>query len=273
MKTSARDLPAAPLRRLRAALLVLAWLAIAASLPVRAGEGDTLVQFSTIDALLAGLYDGVTDVATLRTHGDFGIGTFAGIDGEMVVLDGLVYRVSSDGRAPVAANHETTPFAAVTHFRPDRTLTIPAGTDFDTLQKLLDAALPSVNLFHAIRGEGRFRVMRTRSVPRQTKPYRPLVEVIKEQSVFDFSDVAGVLVGLYAPPLAKGVNSPGYHLHFLTADRAAGGHVLGFTTERLDLQIDTLSRWQINLPTSGGFATADLGPDRQDELDRVEGPH
>lgn len=250
------------------ALLLATVLAVG---PAAAGERDTLGQFATIDALLAGLYDGVADIGALKHYGDLGIGTFAGLDGEMVVLDGQVYRVGADGRAAVVADAETTPFAAVVFFKPDRDIAVPPGSDFTAFQALADAALPSANLFYAFRAEGRFKSMRTRSVPRQRKPYRPLADVVKDQSVFEFKDVDGVLVGFKSPSFAKGINVPGYHLHFLTADRKAGGHVLDFTVERLEVKVDALNRFLLMLPTDAGFAAADLRPNRQEELEKVEG--
>jgi acetolactate decarboxylase len=257
------------MKKLLMALLVLAASGLCGVNSV-AAERDTLVQVATIDALLGGLYDGVATVGSLKAQGDLGIGTFDALDGEMVVLEGNIYRVRSDGRAVVVPDGETTPFAAVTFFKPDREMAVPAGTDFDVFRALVDGAAPSANLFHAIRLEGRFKAVRTRSVPRQHKPYRPLVEVVKNQPVFDFRNVEGVLVGFYCPPFVKGINVPGYHLHFLTADRTAGGHVLGFTVDEATLKIDTLTRFILQLPDSEGFASADLRRDRKAELEKVE---
>lgn len=258
-------------KRLRGVLLALVWLAAVSGGPAQADGGDAVVQFSTIDALLGGLYDGVVEVAAVKARGDLGIGTFDGLDGEMVVLDGQVYRVSVDGRARVVSDRETAPFATVAFFHPERSMAVPEGTGFEAFQARVDATLPSANLFHALRGEGRFKSIRVRSVPKQAKPYRPLVEVVKEQAVFDLKDVEGVLVGFRSPPFVKGINAPGYHLHFLTADRQAGGHVLGFTVDRLDLKVDTLSRFVVELPDSAGFGAADLAGDRKEELQKVEG--
>ncbi|NLO29340.1 MAG: alpha-acetolactate decarboxylase, partial [Methanosarcina mazei] len=58
---------------------------------------DVLYQVSTIDALLLGVYDGVLPVSDLKTHGDFGIGTFDGLEGEMLALDGNYYQIKTDG--------------------------------------------------------------------------------------------------------------------------------------------------------------------------------
>lgn len=231
---------------------------------------DSLVQIATIDALLAGLYDGETSIGSLNQYGNFGIGTFDALDGEMVIVDGTVYRVSTDGRATVVPTAETTPFATLTFFVADRQIEIPSQTDLNRFRSLVDAALPSANLFYAFRLNGHFKTMTTRSVPRQSKPYRPLVDVVKEQTVFKFEDVKGVLVGFYCPTFVKGINVPGYHLHFLTDDRTAGGHVLDFSVDKAELKIDTLSRFVLQLPETESFAKVNLHRNRQEELKKVE---
>src|SRR5262245_1570931 len=75
--------------------------------PAHAAE---VYQVSTISSLLAGGYDGDTTVAELLRHGGFGLGTFNGVDGEMMVLDGRVYRGTIDGRAHAVADSALTPF-------------------------------------------------------------------------------------------------------------------------------------------------------------------
>ena len=55
----------------------------------------------------------------LKKHGDFGIGTFDALDGEMIVLDGVVYQAKADGHIYQAADNLTTPFATVTYFDSD----------------------------------------------------------------------------------------------------------------------------------------------------------
>ncbi|MFO7981820.1 MAG: acetolactate decarboxylase [Desulfuromonadales bacterium] len=248
-------------------LILLSILAVVGINPALSAERDTLVQVSTIDALLGGLYDGVATVGSLKVRGDFGIGTFDALDGEMVILGGKVYRVRDDGEAVIVPDEETTPFAAVTFFAPDREISIPQGTDLETFPALVD---PPANLFHAFLVEGRFATVRTRSVPEQQKPYRPLIEVVKNQPTFEFNNVEGTLVGFYCPPFVKGINVPGYHLHFLTRERTAGGHVLDFKVDEAQLSIDTLQRFVLHLPDSREFGTADLSKERKHELEKVE---
>ena len=184
---------------------------------------NTLFQTSTIDALLAGVYDGHISCLRLLKHGDFGIGTFDQLDGEMVVLEGTIYQVKGDGKVYKPDLNGKTPFAAMCDFNPEKTISINTHTDYKRLETLIDEAAPNQNLFYAIRVTGQFRSMKTRSVPAQKKPYPPLKEVTPNQPEFDMNNVFGTIVGFRCPPYVNGINVPGYHLHFISRDRTQGG--------------------------------------------------
>lgn len=231
---------------------------------------DTLYQASTIDALLAGTYDGDLALRDLRRQGDFGIGTYDRLDGEMVLLDGTFHQVKADGKVYAPDLDGETPFAAVCAFRPEKTVPVPPGADLEAVAALLDRAAPNANQFCAIRIEGYFKSMRTRSVPAQQRPFPPLKEITPTQPVFDLESVAGTVVGFRCPPFAAGVNVPGYHLHFLSRDRSQGGHVLAFELASGTAQVDVLDRFVMQLPGTEDFATVDLARDRQHELQGVE---
>lgn len=231
-----------------AALAAAVW-----ALPAVAG--DELYQYSTLSALIRGHYDGDLKMATLAGKGDFGIGTFHGLDGEMIALDGRIYKGRTDGKAVEVPPEEATPFAMVTRFAADRTAALPPDLDFAALQKLLDGLIEAVNLPHAIRVDGTFAQVTYRSVPKQAPPYRVLTEVVKEQAEFTRTAVAGTLVGYRMPDYAAGFNTPGYHLHFINADRSEGGHVLGLRTASGTIAVDRLQRVSIDLPDSAAFAT------------------
>lgn len=234
-------------------------------------DGETLVQVSTIDAILNGLYEGMTDFKTLQTYGDFGIGTFVGLDGEMISLDGRFYQVKADGIAYEVPDTMETPFASMTFFDSDKELELAQGMNFTELQVFLDDNLPTENIFYAIKISGTFSYMKTRSVPGQQKPYPPLVEVTANQPVFELNDVKGTIVGFRSPPYAAGVNVPGYHLHFLTEDASAGGHILDFTVEKATAFIDNTSGFYMVLPGEGSdFYNLDLSLDKQEELEQAE---
>ncbi len=232
---------------------------------------ETLAQVSTIDAILGGVYDGVISYGELRGYGDFGIGTFSGLDGEMLAFDGDYYQIKADGVAYPVADTLKTPFAAVTFFDVDIVGEVPVGSDWAGFQKYLDGILPTENTFYAVRVEGIFSYMKTRSVPAQEKPYPLLTEVTKNQPVFEFKDVTGTMVGFRCPPYAAGINVPGYHLHFLTEDRDAGGHVLEFTVQSATVSVDNTRDFLMILPEADSdFYGIDLTPDKQEELEEAE---
>jgi len=234
-------------------------------------QRETLVQISTIDALLNGVYDGVVTFGTLKEYGDFGIGTFEGLDGEMIGFGGNFYQIKADGKAYPVSDSVETPFASVTFFDADCEEPIPEGMDYSQLEEFLDGILPTSNIFYAIKIEGTFSYMKTRSVPGQKKPYPPLAEVTKNQPIFEFSDVVGTIVGFRCPEYVSGVNVPGYHLHFLTEGKDAGGHVLEFKTKEAVASVDYTSEFLMILPGEGSdFYTIDLTQDKQEELEEVE---
>lgn len=231
---------------------------------------NSLFQVSTIDALLAGVYDGEYPVSALNRHGDLGLGTFNALDGEMVVLDGAVYQVRSDGIIRRVGKEARTPFATVVTFHPDLQLTLRGLTDFPSFMQRVDKSLPSPNLYYAFRATGTFESVKTRSVPRQEKPYRRLAQVVAGQSVFEATRVRGTLIGFRCPDFTAGINVPGYHLHFLSDDRSFGGHVLAFTCHDLNVSIDRIENIHMFLPGDREFLEVDLSKHKAEELNRVE---
>ncbi len=231
---------------------------------------NTIYQTSTIDALLLGLYDGDLSCRDLLKHGDFGIGTFDGLDGEMVILGGTVYQVKGDGQVHKPDPNTKTPFATTCYFHPEKTISIDASTDDKRMESLIDAAAPSRNLFCAIKITGQFRAMRTRSVPAQRKPYPPLKEAARKQTEFEMNDVFGTIVGFRCPPYVKGINVPGYHLHFINEEKNQGGHVLSFEMIKGKCEIDILNHYFLRLPHTKDFAEADLSGDQIKDLNDVE---
>lgn len=229
-------------------------------------------QTSTMSALLDGVYDGDITIEELLRHGDFGLGTFNRLDGEMVVLDGECYRLRADGSATKADRADLTPFAAVTHFTPSITLTVDAPMRRADVLALIDDTVDSPNLIYAIRATGTFSTVHTRTVKAQTPPYPPLTEASDGQAVKTFEQVDGVLVGFRTPEFEQGISVAGYHLHFLDADRTSGGHVLDFTLDVGHIATSTASELHLRLPTSGAFLHADLaGEDVAAQIHHAEG--
>lgn len=229
----------------------------------------TLFQTSTIDVLLDGNYDGDVSFAELGDRGDFGLGTLDALDGEMIALDGSFYQVKADGRAYPVDGRAKTPFAVVTNFEPDVYRPLATPIDFGAFCAYLEEVLADDPGCCAIRVDGHFERVKTRSVPRQRKPYPPLLEVVESQPTFELRDVQGSLVGFRFPRYAQGINVAGYHFHFITQDRSAGGHVLDCRLAHGELRVDHEADLQLELPPGVGLPTPDASASRED-LDRIE---
>lgn len=256
-----------------AALLLCAALCLAGfsgNLAAHDPETDQLYQVSTIDALLAGVYDQAATVGEVLAHGDFGIGTFDGLDGELIALGGTVFQAAIDGSVNVMPVTAGTPFMAVTWFEPDQRFALKGPLDWAAFQLAVARRFPSRNLFYAIYAEGQFEQIRYRSVGRQQPPYRPLAEVARDQVIFEQRNIRGSLIGFWLPDFTKGLNIPGFHLHFLSEDRKHGGHVLGFRLAQAVVELDQTSGWSVRLPEDPAYLEADLERDRSAQLHAVE---
>jgi acetolactate decarboxylase len=233
-----------------------------------AEKGRKLWQTSMVSALLEGVYEGEVTYAELAKHGDFGLGTFNDLDGEMIAIDGAFFQLRSDGSARAVDPMQKTPFAMMTYFTPEVTRRLAQPMTRSELYALLDDLAPSRNLFYAIRIDGRFSRVVTRTVPRQAKPYKPLIEVVQTQPTFEFTNVRGTIAGFRSPDYAQGISVAGYHLHFITADRTGGGHVLDLAVEDGTLATDHSSGLHVELPETGAFLSAGL--DRAGASDAIK---
>lgn len=229
-----------------------------------------LVQISTIDALLQGVYDGNTSLQALSENGNFGIGTLNGLDGELILLDGNFYQVRGDGKVYQPEISACTPFASVTYFNPEKDFPVEALA-FTGLKTKIDSLMPGSNLFFGIKLSGNFKSVKTRSVPKQQQPYPLLVEVTANQPEFEATNVSGTLVGFYCPPYVTGLNVPGYHLHFLSDEKNFGGHLLAFELVNGILQLDQINNFSVKLPEDEHFLNTALDQDLSDDLKQVEG--
>lgn len=231
---------------------------------------DVLFQTSTINALLEGVYDGDMTFEELRKRGDFGLGTLDGLDGELIGLNGKFYQIKSDGVVSSVDDSMRTPFAVVTFHEADKTVMLNKSLNLEQLENYLDSILPSQNIFYAIRIDGTFRYIKVRSVPKQERPYPRLVDVVKNQPIFEFHDMRGTIVAFWLPEYISGINVPGYHFHFLTEDRKAGGHLLSVITEDIKIQIDYTLEIHMVLPGNREFSSVDIAKEKQKELESVE---
>ncbi len=235
-------------------------------------EPHVLFQASTIGALLEGAYDGDLSFAELAEHGDLGLGTLNGLDGEMIALEGEFFRADVDGAVEPVAAEAKTPFAVVTAFEPTVETRLGGPLDHDALLARLDELIPAGSSSCAIRLDGSFELVRARSVPRQDPPYRPLTEVVAEQHVFELHDVEGTMVGFRFPAYVEGIEVSGYHLHFISEDRSRGGHVLDSRAAAgLRARLDPSNDLHVELPPAVDLGDPDLAAATHEAIARAEG--
>jgi acetolactate decarboxylase len=230
---------------------------------------DRLYQVSTSSALVEGVCEGALDVGTLRKYGDLGIGTFEHLDGEMVVVDGHVFQVRSDGSVCEVADDVLTPFATVTLFRPDAEVMLKRCPHFTSLTDAFDHLRPTENMFFSLRVDGYFDYIRTRALCRMV-PGTKLIDAATVQPEFEYRNVYGTLVGFWSPEYTKTLSIPGYHMHFLSEDHKGGGHLLECRGAELTLQLQRGTRLNLVLPETSSFLDADLRRDPTEDLERAE---
>jgi len=228
---------------------------------------STLYQISTSSALVEGVYSGSVCSSVILEHGDFGLGTFENLEGEMVILNGEIYQVAE------TVHHRTddflVPFAAITHFRAKSSFEIDNVACLKGIELACDQQRISDNLFYALRLDGIFETIHARAVhtvPQNTR----LSDAAKTQLEFHFENIEGTLVGFWSPRYSSSFSVPGYHLHFISKDRSKGGHVLDCTTQKLRAAIQVLSDYNIRLPDSGPFLTTNLSKDPASDLAKTE---
>ena len=232
-------------------------------------EHSTLFQVSTSTALVKGVYNGVVTVGELKQHGDFGLGTFDGLDGEILALEGHFYQMRGSGEVTEPGDDARVPFAVVTAFRAERESTMDRVDGFEALAAHLDRMRRTANLFCAVRIDGRFARVRVRAVCKAAAGVS-LVDATSHQAEFAFTNVVGTIAGFWTPSYARSINIAGWHLHFVTADRSGGGHLLDCQGVGLRAQVQDLADVRIAMPETAAFLQADLSQDPSRDLDVAE---
>jgi acetolactate decarboxylase len=233
-------------------------------------DPHVLFQASTIGALLDGAFDGDLTFAELAEHGDLGLGTLNRLDGEMIALDGEFFRADVDGAVSSIGGEAKTPFAVVTKFEPEVDLPIEDELTHEQLLARLDTLVAAGASSSALRLDGRFELVRARSVPAQSPPYRPLAEVVADQHVFELKNVAGTMLGFRFPAYVEGIEVGGYHLHFISDDRRRGGHVLDSRSHGLRARIASSNDLHVELPPRIELADPDLAAATHAAVEAVE---
>ncbi len=228
-------------------------------------------QISLFSVLLGGHYGGIVSVGEIKRLGNLAIATMDRLDGEVQMIDGVVYQACADGQVNLPGNDETIPFGTIADFCAEDTVRLADIPNYEQFEAHMDDCCPQKDFPLAIRLSGRFSFMKVRSVRRQEKDGVGLADAAKEEALFEFRDVRGDLVGFRLPGYISGINAPGWHLHFMDEDRKHGGHVLNFSLFEGNLSFCHAADYHIILPESTDvFSGLDLNRDWSRELKTAE---
>ena len=214
-----------------------------------------LYQYSTMAALMGGAFSGTTTVEKLLEHGDFGIGTFEGVDGEMIILNGEVYKTDSNGFSTLQPKEATSPFSNITKFSTN--FKKVTTTSFENLNNDISEYL-NPNYFYAIKITGVFNKIDTRSPKKHEKPYPTLLEILETQSIFSYEDSKGTIVGFFSPEYTQGVGVGGFHLHYISDDRTQGGHIFNFDIKDATIEVSKPLNFTLELPQSEEYKAVNI---------------
>ena len=228
-------------------------------------------QISLFSVLLGGHYGGIVSVGEVKRFGNLAIATMDRLDGEMQMIDGVVYQACADGRVYLPGDDATVPFGTIADFRAEETVRLAGIPSYEAFEARMREVCPRNDFPLAIRLTGGFDRMKVRTVKRQEQDGVGLAEAAKDEAVFEFTDIRGDLVGFRLPGYVSGINAPGWHLHFMDADRKHGGHVVNFALLEGDLSFCHANDFQIRLPDSPDvFAGLDLNRDWSGDLKAAE---
>ena len=239
----------------------------------KSADRETVFQVSLLQGLTLGDYYGSITVNELKQNGDTGIGTFEGVNGELIMVDGTVYRALSDGSIETAPDDETIPFANITFFDTDENQDISGVQSIDALKELLNEKINALgkNRFYMVRIDGAFKKVCARSELKQNEPYKPLAEALKtDQREFNWNNIEGTVVALYCPEYMNDLNAVGWHMHFISSDKSKGGHLLDIDIDNANVRIDSTQGFNMLLPETKMFQTLDLTVDQSDDIKNVE---
>lgn len=238
------------------------------------GTEQCMYQVSTLQALAMGYNSAVVTVEELLRHGDTGLGTFEGVDGEMILADGICFRAMADGCVRPADPGTGVPFASLSRLVGWRSFSLEAVPDIEALKSILTLSIEEtfgLNSMHMVRIDGYFDRLCARSETGMLTQHVTLKEMLEiNQRDFVFEKLNGTLVCVYYPDYMDGINAPGWHIHFLSEDRTKGGHVFDLSLKSAQAKMDKISRIEIRLPNSASFDTYSLKGVSRDEIREVE---
>lgn len=232
---------------------------------------NVLYQHGTLGTLMAGLLKGTASINELLQHGDLGIATLTGSNGEVIFLDGKAYHANEHKEFVELKGDELTPYATVTKF--------VADTSYETKDKSSEAVFAEIkekmlseNLFSAVKISGLFKKCMYVWCRLKNHLIHVLIDSARRQPEQTETYVKGSVVGFFTPELFHGIGSAGFHVHFANDDRNFGGHVLDFEVEDVKVEIQNIETFEQHFPIQDkDFTKANIDyKDIADEIREAE---
>ncbi len=234
---------------------------------------ETIHQVALLQSLKLGHFDGSLSIKALKKLGDIGIGTFEGLNGEMIVLDGVVYQGDQNCHANIMNDAVTVPFSNVTFFDNDFAFELKDVETKSALEDILNVAVENygVNSFYMLKIPCTLNNILIRSEARSNKPYPTLVKALESQKEVSLENIDGTIVGLYCPPYMGGLNTVGWHFNFISSDKKFAGHVLGLNIKTGEAQFDKTDNFALHLPgNNADFNSLNLAADLSEDVHKAE---
>lgn len=232
---------------------------------------NKLYQYGVADAFVGGLYKGTLPLKELKFKGDFVLGAPDMLDGELTMLDGKVYQTKATGETVEPDDNFKTSMLFTTFFKADTVITIENPIGEKALWEQISKELKNKNAMYAIKITGKFDHIKTRAFPPiKDEPFPVITSIFNTQKFFEFSNTQGTLIGYHLPEYLNGINSKGFHFHFLSSDKSQGGHVLDFTGKDLKIEIAEVKSFELEIPTDKDFQNFKFDTKDNEALKRVE---
>lgn len=226
---------------------------------------DKFYQYSIWWAFVNKVFDGDLKVSKLKQQGDIGLGSFDFLDGELVMNDGIPYRIREDGEITVGSANDEVVYANATFFDKDGGFTSGEGLNYAAFQAELDSRMPNKNYFYAYKARGVFKSLKLGGVPKVEKPFTDGLDVLLPQRpIFEGENITGTLIGFYCPEFIGNINVYGYHFHFISDDLKMGGHTLDFVADgHISVAFDEMYEYEFELPANETFEKVKMEKDFQ----------
>ena len=203
-----------------------------------------LFQTAPQQMLNDGIYTGNSSVAEIKKHGNFGLGTFNKLAGELIIIDDVVYGVDDTGNVFIANGDLLTPFATVTVFDTNYKYKFNKKLDFKKFKLLLLEKIASKYTPYAIKCHGKFNYLKVRSLIAQNNgPFDSTI-----QPTFIYQNIYGYLIGYHFPEYMAGINTPGFHFHFIDDNKTKGGHLMDIKVDEIKIALQPIDAISMYFP-------------------------